>query len=642
MQRNTFTKLALLLFMAGALVLAGCGGGSDGEMGAAGPAGMAGVAGPQGPAGAKGDTGDTGPAGPQGEMGAQGPAGAKGDTGDTGPAGPQGEMGAQGPAGEQGPQGPPGQDGAAADAGATVDMIWEAIFEPTVEAEFARMLAGMDAVSRADLANYIGDIATKYGGSTTGVAAFLAAEFPTFTNIQKGAAIAAFNTWQDDNLPGTSTRVAMVLMGATGAQGSAGADGKDGAQGPAGADGTSVTIEQVYEAVAGTAIAADLQTRINAIPTQLGGSVPASSVRAAIRATADHFGLATGADDAAVALLNRLSPVADLESAAVAAFLTALHTENYLPATRTSVMVALMGPAGPQGPAGPAGPAGPQGPPGMADGDGDGDGNGNGNGMIDVSMVAYIDELLAMDDVDILTMGSDADDAEDYDTSLLLSDDDPTMARFGDGIYSHTSVVIGEFAGKEDDHAGSAFLNWAEWGVWGSVKSSALGSDELTLAAFGGGVEYDDYPMGSAKGSAVWTGTFVGHHKVTVDDDATTVADTDIMKGDTVNGRVELDVTFNDDREGTMLTATFDRLSGNLMEEEFANVTVNGSGIFEMEAGTPGTDPALNGQFVGTDGVGAVGTATLVNGVVIGDDGAISGVTTVGNYYIEGAFGASR
>ena len=227
MTRTTFGKLALMLAMVGALALAGCGGsGNDGESG---PAGMAGAVGPQGPAGAKGDPGEMGP---QGEMGPAGPAGADGMdgadgmAGPAGPAGPQGEMGAQGPAGPAGPQGEKGDDGAAADAGATVDMIWEEIFAPVVEAEFAVMLSGKVSVTRAELSGYIEAIATKYGGSAPDAATFVENKFTgVFTNIQPRDAVAAFMEWRGANLMGTRDRAAMILEGEMGAPGEKGEDG---------------------------------------------------------------------------------------------------------------------------------------------------------------------------------------------------------------------------------------------------------------------------------------------------------------------------------------------------------------------------------------------------------------------------------
>ena len=229
MTRMTISKLALLLAMAGALALAGCGGsGSDGESG---PAGMAGAVGPQGPAGAKGDPGEMGPAGPQGEMGPAGPQGEPGMAGADGMDGEDGMDGMAGPAGPAGPMGPQGEKGEpgeAAEAGATVDMVWEEIFAPVVEAEFAAMLSGKVSVTRAELSGYIEAIATKYGGSAPDAATFVADKFPgVFTNILPTEAVAAFMEWRGANLMGTRDRAAMVLEGEMGDQGEPGEDGMD-------------------------------------------------------------------------------------------------------------------------------------------------------------------------------------------------------------------------------------------------------------------------------------------------------------------------------------------------------------------------------------------------------------------------------
>lgn len=83
-------------FLFAVLVVAGCGGGSEGQSGSVGVQGLQGA---KGDPGAKGDTG------------AIGPPGMTGAKGDPGPPGPKGEPGAAGAPGQQGPAGPKGDKG---------------------------------------------------------------------------------------------------------------------------------------------------------------------------------------------------------------------------------------------------------------------------------------------------------------------------------------------------------------------------------------------------------------------------------------------------------------------------------------------------------------------------------------------------
>jgi len=86
--------------LAGALLVAGCDDGDDGDPG------------PQGDPGPTGPQGDPGPTGPQSDPGPTGPQG------DPGPTGPQGDPGPTGPQGDPGPTGP---------AGGTASFVgWEA------------------------------------------------------------------------------------------------------------------------------------------------------------------------------------------------------------------------------------------------------------------------------------------------------------------------------------------------------------------------------------------------------------------------------------------------------------------------------------------------------------------------------------
>ena len=663
MTRTTFGKLALLLAMVGALALAGCGGsGNDGESG---PAGMAGAVGPQGPAGAKGDPGEMGPAGPQGETG---PAGAKGDPGEMGPAGPQGETGpagadgedgAPGVAGPAGPAGPAGADGVAG-TDADVDAITMMVKHGIVRADAISSIlyramhnnTDGDDLDTWDLEVGLRDelmyLAGQHDGSEASAKAEAeyAAALPTQAQLrsQIRARLAAGATAEsvaaaffDMHDPSALYDIDMALAASLrGPQGEDGMDGEDGEDGMA----AEVDVDAVVMQVKANIVHHHVMMKVaDEAATDVPGLV------AAVRKVFAAYGSTKISVPTISELDNEITTIlagGPVTAASTKDVVMALLKDYPVMTTDVQVAMALMGPAG---------MAGDHTHDTVAEhthDDGNGNGNGNGNGGSDPDMmkVSYIDHLFDMSGTDILTNGGNtADHKDDYDTSLLISAKAATKAKFGDDIYSHMSAVSGEFGGKNEDHAGSVVLNWAEWGAWGSMKSSALGSNMLDLKAFGGGVR-SRQPMGEAKGGAVWTGTFIGHHRVTVDDDANTVATTDIAQGDPVTGRVELDVTFNDDGEGHMLDATFDRLSGDLMEEVFEDVTINGNGSFGAVATTPGTDPTFNGQFVGASGVGAVGTATLINGVVmtIVPDGpnTFAGDDTVGNYYIEGAFGAGR
>jgi hypothetical protein len=257
--------------------------------------------------------------------------------------------------------------------------------------------------------------------------------------------------------------------------------------------------------------------------------------------------------------------------------------------------------------------------------------------MSDMSMVSYVDMLLGMDDVEILTTGDDTgDDAEDYTTSMLISTADSTEASYGTGIYSHSSAATGEYAGKDADSNAVVDLDWSNYGVWGSVKEAAFGAEDITYRSFAGGVEADA-PTGPAEGSAVWTGTFVGHHNVA---NANFDADADdFVAGAAVSGRARLDVDFSEKGAGETLTATFDKF-GDDLDHEIAGVSVSKNGSFAgtatHTAGGSG-ESMVDGQFVGADGAGAVGVMTLLRGL---EAGGTTGAET--DYHITGAFGAGR
>jgi hypothetical protein len=261
--------------------------------------------------------------------------------------------------------------------------------------------------------------------------------------------------------------------------------------------------------------------------------------------------------------------------------------------------------------------------------------------MSDMSMVSYVDMLLGMDDVEILTTGDDTgDDAEDYTTSMLISTADSTEASYGTGIYSHSSAATGEYAGKDADSNAVVDLDWSNYGVWGSVKEAAFGAEDITYRSFAGGVEADA-PTGPAEGSAVWTGTFVGHHNTANDSFTDNDAD-DVTAGAAVSGRVQLDVDFSAKGAGETLSAKFDKF-GDDYSNTIPDVSISKNGSFEGSMDTGDTEGSMvEGQFVGTDSMGVLGVMTIDNGATVAGDGTITGVNAAGNYYITGAFGAGR
>jgi hypothetical protein len=277
----------------------------------------------------------------------------------------------------------------------------------------------------------------------------------------------------------------------------------------------------------------------------------------------------------------------------------------------------------------------------------------------DVSMVAYIDALRMMDDFEMFVMGEDtSDDAEDYDTSMLTSTADPEDASYGDDIYTHKSAVTGEFGGKAATNAGIVDIHWAEWGVWGVLKEGTIGGTDVMTKAFSGGVEADA-PMGSKSGSAVWTGTFVGHHQMMWDangnaSDTTASMAQNIAMGDTVDGRVQLTVSFTDKGVGDTMNAAFDKFdvqgdTTDAMRDE-GSITISGisigkSGDFEHTvpvAIAANQGSMVEGQFVGTDGMGAVGAAVLYNGGTDANDEFAVSADDPGEFHIIGSFGAGR
>ena len=316
---------------------------------------------------------------------------------------------------------------------------------------------------------------------------------------------------------------------------------------------------------------------------------------------------------------------------------------------------------------------------GVSDGTLKPDGNGmtpDGTTMPNVSTVAYIDELRMMNDFDMVVMDA-SDDEDDYATSMLFSTATPGKALHGTDIYAHTSGVRGEYAGKKAYLSGQVDFHWAEWGVWGVLKEGRIGGTNVMSKSFGGGVEYKDPPMGRPGGSAVWTGTFVGHHQEPWDSNAgapptpASMAQ-DIAKGDIVDGRVRLDVDFSFlNGAGNIMEATFDKFysqgaaaAGGATRTANSSITITGipidrSGSFDHTVMDPGaylapadralamqTGSMVKGQFVGMDGMGAIGVMRLVSegdGTSIAADHS-DGLTAAnaGEFHIIGAFGAGR
>ena len=434
------------------------------------------------------------------------------------------------------------------------------------------------------------------------------------------------------------------------------------------------TVDSVYEALAGPAIQEYFEGMLTPSMTR-------PQVVAAIAATAEHFGLDNAQVDAAVMYAFPLEHVNLLEDWVKVAFM-AMREAGLLPATRASVIVAINDEA-----------------PGttttVMNGDdddvppGDDDDRPTGPAMTEVE---YIDAIIDMD-VDVLTMENGleiSDNENDYATSGLLGEVKPSAAKYGDNIRQFSALI-------SKDGFAEVSMNAEVYGAWGKYNSFGSIADLTGLgntASYSFGVEADA-PTGNKGGSAVWRGTFLGHHNksVTHDEADTTPATTgdmpDVMKGAMVSGRVELDVTFSDTRVADTMEATFDKFDTKALESVSHMITVDdirGGGSFEaMEmkalhddantgrfatltpavgdtaaAFTPGTedDPIMNmessieGQFYGPDGMEAGGVMKLVNGfapdgkaILDAGDAGTAGVDTdplSESYYITGAFGTEK
>ena len=609
--------------------------------------------------GDQGPQGETGPQGEQGPAGEQGPQGEQGPAGEQGPQGEMGAQGEQGPAGEQGPQGEPGLDGAAGDS-VSIAMIWEAIAGQSIANSLRAQVGTAGPVAVSALEGAIRQTATDYGVTDAEVAkaiAYLNTEYPAYETLRR-AEVDSFLTALHTGgyLPATRNSAAVVLMGAPGEDGDDGAPGKDGDDGAPGKDAEAAdVVTLVWQAIAGPDIRADIKAGFGST-----GPRTVAQLNTAISATAKKYGVS---DTAALAYLNTTHTVTDsLHRDEVNALALTIGDMLAALANRASVVAVLSGTA----PSTPGTPGTPGTPP----------------GDVGVAMVAYLDKLAAMVDFEMVVTGNIAgtnpnltsheasDDEDDYATSMLTSTAKPGKGVYGSGIYTHTSDVTGEYAGKAAANAGQATFHWAEWGVWGVLKEGSIGGDSIITKAFSGGVEARQ-PMGTKGGSAIWTGTFVGMRQGPRWDSNGDTADTkaslakDFNTGDTVTGRVELDVDFSTAKgEGDLMTATFDKFdvrgpatggAATVGSIEIADIPIKGNGSFTKTGGTAGHElrTAVTGQFVGMDGKGAIGTMSLINGensarsLDVGDAAVVSSVITTGfdgpgEFYIIGSFGAGR
>ena len=540
----------------------------------------------------------------------------------------------------------------AADAKAAADQAsmtpslaaaWEAIAGEAIESyldmQITDMAGATGPVSHMQLVTAIRATATKYGIDPAAALAVLEAANPMHESIRRVAAnsiVANLHAMDPDPLAATADSVAAALKG-------------DEGSGPPVAD----VVSTAWEEIAGKAIEDDLAARLAGA-----GPVSHTTLVMAITATANKYGVAEADLDATLKVLEDINPTHEsIRRVAVNNFLDYVHDNGHLAATRESVTEYFAMVSGTSD---------------TSDDSMDGDDDDT-DTMPDMTKAAYIDTLLGMD-IDILTRGTGAsDDEDDYATSMMLSTADPTKAGYGTGIYSHMSDVTGEFGGKSAANPGSANLDYAEWGFWGVVKEAPFGGGPTSVMtkAFAGGVEADA-PMGTAEGSAVWTGTFVGHHQVAWDSNDATIGtinaadDTDaskalnIAKGSVVDGRVRLDVNFSDKGVGDTMSATFDKFYSQGAAGATATpaprttdssitiggISVNKNGSFNGEiAATTGDDLNLasmvEGQFVGMDGMGAIGTMVLINEAG-GDADPTDGLAAAGDFHIIGAFGAGR
>ena len=552
----------------------------------------------------------------------------------------------------------------AADAKAAADQAsmtpslaaaWEAIAGEAIESyldmQITDMAGATGPVSHMQLVTAIRATATKYGIDPAAALAVLEAANPMHESIRRVAAnsiVASLHAMDPDPLAATADSVAAALKG-------------DEGSGPPVAD----VVSTAWEEIAGKAIEDDLAARLAGA-----GPVSHTTLVMAITATANKYGVAEADLAATLKVLEDINPTHEsIRRVAVNNFLDYVHDNGHLAATRESVTEYFAMVSDTSDTSG-----------GSMDGDGD---DTDTDTMPDMTKVSYIDDIRMMDDFEMFVMGTGAsDDEDDYDTSMLTSTADPDDASYGDDIYTHMSPVTGEFGGKAAANAGIVDIHWAEWGVWGVLREGTIGGTDVMTKAFSGGVEADA-PMGSKSGSAVWTGTFVGQHQKAWDANGGT-ADTqatelqNIAKGDTVSGRAQLTVSFTDKGVGNTMDATFDKFysQGDNSAAPFTRATdssimidgiaIGKSGDFNHTVEDPGAygttaqqaqamaaGSMVEGQFVGMDGMGAIGAMTLIKegaGTAVAAPGTpaavaannYTGIDGSGEFVIIGSFGAGR
>jgi len=608
-QATRFTKLALLLVVAGALALAGCGGGSDGAMGEAGPAGMVGPA---------------GPAGPEGPAGPAGPAGADGM---------DGMDGAQGPPGEMGPAGPAGADGAAADAGATIDMIWEAISGPAIQAYLQGMV--MPSMTRADVENAVTATAAHFmlEDGEAAAAAVVAMFGPPHVNLQGAAVADAFRQVRMNGmLAATADSTAVVLMGDPGMPGAPGADGKAGADG---APGAAASVDDVWYAIAGAPIRADLVANFGST-----GPRTVAQLNTAIQMTADKYGLS--ATDAR-AYLNALHTVTDSlhrdEVNALAATIGDMLAMMANAQSAIAVIVAAIPTTGTPDPGTPD--------PGTPD-------PGTPPDPTDMTMVSYIDTIIGMDDLEEVTYNDASNDAEDY-MSMYIGDTIGDPTKVDDDLYTFMARPSPSFGDLAATSLSDLYGGWMKYNFFGSLVEIEFGKTAMAdkITAFSIGMESGSPPMGRRNGRAHWNGAFVGHHHVALAAAGTAATQDDeaVSIGEQATGNVGLEVRFDADGTGDMLTATFEIDKGDL-DAAPADVVM---GVIATD-GTGGIDIQRGGNFAASydadHGVatGGAGDGAMIDGQFYGPAGDEAGGIMVlvphasasnTTYKISGAFGTA-
>ena len=523
-----------------------------------------------------------------------------------------------------------------------LDAIWEAIAGPAIAADVLAGIAGTGPVYVSQLRDAILATATKYSLDATSAIAFLNETHPISAVLQRNAAnafLAALHA--GGHLAATAESAAVVAQGN---------------QGPAGPAADPEAVEaMVYEEIAGAAIAAYLQMQVDAIPRDAGGGVPASGIRAAIDATAAKYGLGDAAATDAKDHLTAVYPIAILEPTAVVAFLMSLHETGLLPATSQAAAEKLADDAAML----------------VADTDMDtSDTSGDSMGgddddtdtMPDMTMVSYIDDIIAMDGQDgkkleEVTYNDASNDATDYMSKYL---GETTKTKIDDNLYTFTARPMAAFGDVDPKMLSDLYGGWMEYNFFGSLSETEFGKTAMAdnMRAFSVGVESGP-PMGRKNGSAHWNGVFVGHHHVDLlpsgaifDDTARGAVDADdpatqqaVFVGDQVGGSVDLAVSFDEDGVGSKVAATFDIDKGKLTEAPadivIGDITIQRGGNFTKTidaavATATATDPTVAGAMTMVDGQFYGPAADEVGGTMV-----LTSPVTDNDLKISGAFGAA-